>query len=84
MTVATQPHKVTNFVVFPIFILVMHDDDTCVTYFAQLAYCKYARALHDNSVGTHAIFPVGMSFTRKLLVSPNCLTRFVTKELAAL
>ena len=47
VAVATEPRKVIQFIIRPIFVLVMHDDDPLVGNAAKFASHLSARASHD-------------------------------------
>lgn len=83
MAVMTKPGKISESVILPILVYMMHRQGSRIRCFAQTTSLQYMRAFHNGSVGTLSRGEVLMLLANIKFVSPSCLTAFIAEELSA-
>ncbi|MEK9154116.1 MAG: hypothetical protein AAB798_01440 [Patescibacteria group bacterium] len=79
VAVTTKPGEIVQLVVRPVFIFVVHDDDSFVGNATKFAPNFPPCTLHNIPIGSPTVSPSCMTHSTKLLISPHRLTRFIAK-----
>ena len=83
MTISAKPRKISQFIIFSIFIDVVNNNHFFVRCFAQYTYLRNLTAFHRVLIRIFPVLPVWMFLTNKSGIPPTYTAGKATKKLPA-